>query len=271
MSNKEAEAKKDAGNDAFRSGDHEKAVQLYSEAIELDNLNHVLYANRAAAYLALKKWEDARTDAKKCIALDATFVKAYLRLAMAEKELKNPEEALRVIKEAMKHFPNTSGKKANQKKVGVHEFKKLEKELKHQIRESSVKSSADSSRASTEQAMMGNGTQELGQKVMEAKFKWMQVVNDLNEKEIEQRTKSIISQSIMEETKSKDGADVVCYRAMGKGFLMQKSAQITKDLSEESSKLSSEIENLKKGQMLLKRKMEDANNTLMEHLRRRQP
>ncbi|GBG29827.1 Small glutamine-rich tetratricopeptide repeat-containing protein 2 [Hondaea fermentalgiana] len=264
-----AEAKKDAGNDAFRAGDHEKAVKLYTEAIELDELNHVLYANRAAAYLALKQWEDARTDAKKCLAMDASFVKAYLRLATAEKELNNHEEALRVVKEGMKLLPSASGKKSAQKKSGVHEFRKLEKELKNKIRDASAANRTPDARATTEEAMMG-GTQELGQRVMEAKFKYMQVTNELNEKELEQRTKAIISQSIIEETKSKDGAEVNCYRAMGKGFLMQDAAQITKDLGTESTKLASDIDNLKKGQMLMKRNLEDANSTLMDHLRRRQ-
>ena len=43
---------KNTGNDAFKRGDHEEAVRLYTAALEVDPDNHVLYSNRSAAYLA---------------------------------------------------------------------------------------------------------------------------------------------------------------------------------------------------------------------------
>jgi tetratricopeptide (TPR) repeat protein len=40
------------GNAAFQSGRHEEAVQHFTEAIELDPQNHVLYSNRSAALVS---------------------------------------------------------------------------------------------------------------------------------------------------------------------------------------------------------------------------
>ena len=37
---------KDEGNEAFASGDSERAIQLYSQAIAVDPDNHVLFSNR---------------------------------------------------------------------------------------------------------------------------------------------------------------------------------------------------------------------------------
>ena len=37
---------KDEGNEAFASGDNEKAIQLYTQAISVDPDNYVLYSNR---------------------------------------------------------------------------------------------------------------------------------------------------------------------------------------------------------------------------------
>ena len=41
------------GNAAFSSGDYEKAVDLFSQAIELDASNNVLFSNRSAAKVLL--------------------------------------------------------------------------------------------------------------------------------------------------------------------------------------------------------------------------
>ncbi|KAK0057205.1 tetratricopeptide repeat protein 28, partial [Biomphalaria pfeifferi] len=51
-------------SEAVKAGNFRRAVQLYTEAIELDPENHILYTNRSAAHLKngqiVKSLEDAR-------------------------------------------------------------------------------------------------------------------------------------------------------------------------------------------------------------------
>ena len=51
---------KDAGNKAFMAKDYNEAVKQYSVAIEMskDSPNTVYFANRANAYLELKKFNE---------------------------------------------------------------------------------------------------------------------------------------------------------------------------------------------------------------------
>lgn len=65
----QAETLKQQGNTAFQSGQFDKAIQLFSEAIKLDEQNHVLYSNRSACYVSLKQYEEALKDAEKTVML----------------------------------------------------------------------------------------------------------------------------------------------------------------------------------------------------------
>lgn len=47
---------KDEGNQLFRLGKYDQAAIKFTKAIELDRSNAVLYANRAACHLALKRF-----------------------------------------------------------------------------------------------------------------------------------------------------------------------------------------------------------------------
>lgn len=55
---------KDQGNKAFAAKDYNKAIELFSQAIDLDKTNHVLYSNRSAAKAGLKDWAGALEDAE---------------------------------------------------------------------------------------------------------------------------------------------------------------------------------------------------------------
>uniref|UniRef100_A0A6U1NHW5 Hsp70-Hsp90 organising protein n=1 Tax=Fibrocapsa japonica TaxID=94617 RepID=A0A6U1NHW5_9STRA len=82
-----ADAKKKAGNEAFAAKNYERAIKLYSEAIELDSSNHLFFSNRSACYAAKRDWTSAAEDAKKIIELSPSFVKGYYRLGLAQMEM----------------------------------------------------------------------------------------------------------------------------------------------------------------------------------------
>lgn len=63
-----AEKLKAEGNALHLKGDHAGARSKYTEAIALDGANAVLYANRAAAYIALKQCVAAVIAMDRCCA-----------------------------------------------------------------------------------------------------------------------------------------------------------------------------------------------------------
>lgn len=51
----EAERLKAIGNELYQRGEYEEAYRKYTQAIEKDPTNAILYANRAAVHLARKE------------------------------------------------------------------------------------------------------------------------------------------------------------------------------------------------------------------------
>mmetsp|Transcript_34761 Transcript_34761/g.81143 ORF Transcript_34761/g.81143 Transcript_34761/m.81143 type:complete len:520 (+) Transcript_34761:93-1652(+) len=90
-----AESLKQQGNNLFSFGCFSQAAIMYSEAIELQPKNAVLYCNRSMAYLKQDMPDEALTDAETSLDLDdsAENVKAYWRKAQALLDLGRIEEA----------------------------------------------------------------------------------------------------------------------------------------------------------------------------------
>lgn len=66
---------KDKGNAALSAGNYEQAIGYYTQAIELDPNNHVLFSNRSAAYAKQGKYEKALEDAEKTVSLKPDWPK----------------------------------------------------------------------------------------------------------------------------------------------------------------------------------------------------
>jgi len=58
------DALKAEGNKAFQAKDYDRAIELFSQAIQLDSSNHVLWSNRSAAKTGKKQYEAALEDAE---------------------------------------------------------------------------------------------------------------------------------------------------------------------------------------------------------------
>ncbi len=62
-------------NAACQSGDFDRAVALYGEALALDPANHILHSNRSAAHLKLGRFAAALADAVKARELSPQWPK----------------------------------------------------------------------------------------------------------------------------------------------------------------------------------------------------
>ena len=80
---KMAAALKDEGNKLFAAKKFEESIEKFSQAIELDPQNHVLYSNRSGAYASLKDWEHALEDATKTTEIKADWSKGWGRKGTA--------------------------------------------------------------------------------------------------------------------------------------------------------------------------------------------
>mmetsp|Transcript_8689 Transcript_8689/g.22929 ORF Transcript_8689/g.22929 Transcript_8689/m.22929 type:complete len:461 (+) Transcript_8689:149-1531(+) len=74
---------KERAIEAFNEQNYRGAVDLLKKAIKLDPDNHIFYSNRAAAYMAMEKFDKALKDANECVRLQPTWAKGYSRQAAA--------------------------------------------------------------------------------------------------------------------------------------------------------------------------------------------
>lgn len=84
---------KDKGNEYFKTGDYDAAIDCYTRGMEADPHNALLPANRAMAFLKLKKYELAESDCNLAIQLDPSYPKAFARRGAARLALNKLKEA----------------------------------------------------------------------------------------------------------------------------------------------------------------------------------
>ncbi|EFN74272.1 Serine/threonine-protein phosphatase 5 [Camponotus floridanus] len=112
---KKAEFFKEEANVYFKNQVYDKAIELYTKAIELNPSVAVYYGNRSIAYLRTECFGYALTDASKAIELDRNYVKGYYRRAAAYMSLGKFKLALTDYRTVVKARPND--KDANERFV----------------------------------------------------------------------------------------------------------------------------------------------------------
>lgn len=108
-------ALKDKGNTALQANKFDEAIKYYTEAIGLDNKNHVLYSNRSAAYAKAGKYTQALEDAEKTVQLKPDWGKGYSRKGSALAYLGRIDESIMAYEDGLKHEPDNA-----QLKEGLH-------------------------------------------------------------------------------------------------------------------------------------------------------
>jgi len=103
-----ATRKKNEGNEYFKARDFPRAIAAYTEAINAQPDNHVLYSNRSAAYAGLERWAEASADGQKCVQLDPTFVKGYHRAGLAMLNTGELREGIALVEKGLVHGPGNA-------------------------------------------------------------------------------------------------------------------------------------------------------------------
>lgn len=110
-----AELKKETGNQLYKTKRYKDALAVYTEVIELCPESPAYYGNRAACYMMLGKYHEALADAKKCIAIDPTFIKAYARVIKCSLIVGDVVGAKSALNKVLELDPNNTGILAEQK------------------------------------------------------------------------------------------------------------------------------------------------------------
>ncbi|GBE59782.1 tetratricopeptide repeat (TPR)- U-box domain-containing protein [Babesia ovata] len=96
----DAERFRNLGNESFKRGFLESAIEYYSKAIECYPDNFEYYTNRALCYKKQEKWQNVADDVRKALNIDAESVKAHYYLGQALLHLGEPEEGLKKLVKA---------------------------------------------------------------------------------------------------------------------------------------------------------------------------
>ncbi|KAK5198256.1 Hsp90 cochaperone [Exophiala xenobiotica] len=112
-----ADALKAEGNKAFAAKDFTTAVEKFSQAIELDPSNHVLYSNRSGAYASLKDYQHALEDANKTTEIKPDWAKGWGRKGAAQHGLGDLVGAKDAFEEALKLEPSNAQAKSGLESV----------------------------------------------------------------------------------------------------------------------------------------------------------
>jgi len=104
--------KKKEGNARFKEANYQQAAVLYTEAIALDDAQHALFSNRAACFLKLGRYAQAREDAEMCARLAPEFAKGHFRLALALQAEDKFAEACAAFTKTLNLEPNNTAAQA---------------------------------------------------------------------------------------------------------------------------------------------------------------
>jgi len=92
--------KKYQGGKAFTQKHFPRAIELFTEAIDMMPDNYILYSNRSACFIQISDWEKGLEDATKCVQLKDDFAKGHYRRGICLFELGRLQDARESLNEA---------------------------------------------------------------------------------------------------------------------------------------------------------------------------
>ncbi|XP_031629038.1 serine/threonine-protein phosphatase 5 [Contarinia nasturtii] len=101
-----AENYKNAANIFFKNKEYDKAIEMYTKAIDLDKKNAIYYANRSLAHLRQESFGSALEDGILAVKYDPTYLKGYYRRAAAQMSLGKFKKALSDFEFVAKRKPH---------------------------------------------------------------------------------------------------------------------------------------------------------------------
>lgn len=140
-----AEEIKAIANAAFQAHKFNRAIELYSEAIELNSQNAVYWANRAFAHTKLEEYGSAIQDATKAVEIDPKYTKGYYRRGAAYLAMGKFKEALKDFQQVKKIHPNDpdATKKLKEAEKAVQKLRFIEAISVNDLENHSVVESID--------------------------------------------------------------------------------------------------------------------------------
>ncbi|KAJ5730938.1 Heat shock chaperonin-binding [Penicillium malachiteum] len=112
-----ADALKAEGNKAFSAKDYPTAIEKFTQAIEIEPENHILFSNRSAVYSAQAEYQKALDDAEKAITIKPDWSKGHARKGAAYKGLGDLLAAHDAYEEALKIEPENAQAKSGMSAV----------------------------------------------------------------------------------------------------------------------------------------------------------
>ncbi|KAG0651392.1 Heat shock sti1 [Hyphodiscus hymeniophilus] len=107
-----ADELKAAGNKAIAEKNFDEAISKFTEAIEIEPQNHILYSNRSAAYASKKEYDSALKDAEKVTEIKPDWAKGWGRKGAAMHGLGDLLGANDAYEEGLKLDPNNAQNKS---------------------------------------------------------------------------------------------------------------------------------------------------------------
>ncbi|CAN6340483.1 unnamed protein product [Urochloa humidicola] len=122
----DAASEKEQGNEYFKQKKFAEAIECYSRSIGLSP-TAVAFANRAMAYLKLRRFKEAEDDCTEALNLDDRYIKAFSRRITARKELGKLKEAMDDAEFAISLEPNNPELRKQYSEIKALHMEKLAK------------------------------------------------------------------------------------------------------------------------------------------------